>query len=51
MNAINKWVYNYTHGMIPAFLKNPLLRNFAILNVIYLKAEWLNTFFTEATIN
>lgn len=51
MKAINKWVNEYTDGLIPEFLKSPLLRNFIVLNVVYLKAEWLNTFSSEETMH
>lgn len=42
--AINAFVNEKTHGLIPEFLKLPLINEEALLNTTYLKAKWTNPF-------
>ncbi len=44
MAAINAFVNEKTHGLIPDFLKAPLINSEALLNTTYLKAKWTNPF-------
>ena len=46
MKCINKWVDNYTNGMIPEFLKTPLNESIDLflLNATYFKGKWTKEF-------
>lgn len=46
VEAINEWVDQQTNGMIPGFKQDPYddLTMFAILNAVYLDAQWQNPF-------
>lgn len=47
MEAVNAWVNEKTNGMIPEFLKSPLMDQIAILNAAYFKAQWALPFNEE----
>ena len=49
--AINAWIEDRTGGMLPDFLKQNLAEEtaLALINAVYLKAEWVSPFDEEAT--
>ena len=50
LQAINGWVSEHTHGLIPAILQTvPPETVLALANAIYLKAGWANPFSASAT--
>lgn len=46
---VNSWVNEYTQGLIPNFLDNPLSSDVLLLNTIYFKGEWAVTFDKDKT--
>lgn len=45
MRCINRWVDNYTNGMIPEFLKEPLNgTDIFLVNATYFKGKWATEF-------
>lgn len=49
MEAINRFVYGQTCGMIYPFLENPLKVDLAFLNTTYFKGAWETAFVNELT--
>ena len=49
MEAINKFIYDQTCGMIYPFLENPLEADLAFLNTTYFKGAWETAFVKELT--
>lgn len=51
MNEINDWCKTNTHGMIPNIVEEPFdpLTRMALLNALYMKAEWTIPFEKEST--
>lgn len=51
MLEINDWCKENTHGMIPSILNEPLPEEarMALLNAVYMKAEWVTPFSAEGT--
>lgn len=48
MRCINRWVDNYTNGMIPEFLKEPLTAtDIFLINATYFKGKWATEFIEE----
>lgn len=50
-DAINQWVSEKTRGMIPELLNEPLdsMALMALVNTVYMNAEWANTFSANST--
>lgn len=50
-DAINRWVSEKTRGMIPGILNEPLdpMALMALVNTVYMNAEWANQFSAEST--
>ncbi|MBE6911077.1 MAG: hypothetical protein E7473_00980 [Ruminococcaceae bacterium] len=51
LSKINGWVNEKTHGKIPTIITKDHVKDFdaMLINAVYFKARWLNTFYVGAT--
>ncbi|MDE7478186.1 MAG: serpin family protein [Lachnospiraceae bacterium] len=49
MNAVNRWVFDKTNGLIRKMLEAPLVGRYALFNTIYFKGRWMIPFETDDT--